>query len=136
MFLKKDDFQLWRSPFFIDDSSRLKSFPSTQFLKLTTNFYIISIRYFSCLIPDFLVKYPLDNSENLKKVTCSTILFHGRRDGVIPFESLEILYQINRKKIKLIILEKEIHRSIMLNRKFRKRLCLELKDESSGVMCF
>ena len=74
-----------------------------------------------CLIPDFLVKYPLNSIENLKKVKCPVTLFHGTHDEVIPFDSSKQLAAINPKNIKLVTLAREGHRGAIFNDLFRRR---------------
>lgn len=92
------------------------------------NFFDLKSHYFTRLIPDFLVKYPLNNKEHLKNVTCSVTLFHGTKDGVIPFDSSEELVKINPLKIKLIPLKDEIHNKIMTRKKLRKEMELCIKS--------
>ncbi len=72
-------------------------------------------------IPDFLVKYPLNNAENLKKVKCPVTIFHGTRDEVIPFDSSNKLMASNPDKVQLVILEREGHRGAIFNGLFRRK---------------
>lgn len=86
------------------------------------NSYDLKNRYFSWLIPDFLVKHPLNNLAHLKKVNCSTLFLHGKRDEVIPFASSQELVKINTTDFRLLLLEKETHRSVMRSLDFRKAI--------------
>ncbi|MEM9919120.1 MAG: alpha/beta fold hydrolase [Bacteroidota bacterium] len=70
-------------------------------------------------VPDFLLKYPLENNQHLAATSCPVTLFHGTNDNVIPFESSERLQQIDSERIKLVKLERESHRGTIFNRRFR-----------------
>lgn len=85
------------------------------------SFYDLKNRYLSFLVPDFLVKYPMDNSANLKNVKCPIMLFHGTRDGIIPYDSSEQLAKISPSNIELITLENETHRGAIFNGLFRRK---------------
>lgn len=84
--------------------------------------YALKNYHFSILIPNFLVKYPLDNAKHLQKVTCQTLILHGKRDEVVPFTHAVTLADINRKNFQLELLEQETHRSIMQSAEFREKI--------------
>lgn len=71
------------------------------------------------IVPDFLLKYPLNTEQYLPLVTCPTTLFHGVRDDIIPFESSEKLQTINPELITLVRVEGEGHRGIIFSGAFR-----------------
>jgi fermentation-respiration switch protein FrsA (DUF1100 family) len=48
------------------------------------------------LVPRFLVTDPFDNEAVLPRLTCPVILFHGRRDNIIPFAQAEALQRAAR----------------------------------------
>lgn len=73
------------------------------------------------IIPDFLVKYPLNNQKYLKDVTCPITLFHGTLDEVIPYESSVTLARIN-PSAKLISLDGTNHRGSIFSDLFRQTL--------------
>ena len=73
-------------------------------------------------IPNFIVKYPLRNSQYLQKVKCPVTLFHGTRDEIIPYDSSEQLQQINPQNIALVTLQGEGHRGAIFNGLFRRQV--------------
>ncbi len=84
------------------------------------------------IIPDFVVKYSLDNYRYLSSVRCPTTLFHGSRDEVIPFDSSEQLQQLRPENITLIPVEKEGHRGLIFSAVFRNGFrALLLEREAS-----
>jgi len=85
------------------------------------NFYELKKRYVPVYIPNFLIKYPLDNATHVKSVNCPITLFHGTMDRVIPYNHSEELVKINPEAIKLITLNKESHRGAIFNGMFRRK---------------
>ncbi len=71
------------------------------------------------LIPDFLVKYPLDNRKNLAAVNCPVTIFHGDDDEVIPFDSSQKLAGLNPALIELVRLDDAGHRRSIFHNVFR-----------------
>ena len=78
-------------------------------------------------VPNFLVKYPLNNKEHLAAVKCPVTLFHGTNDELIPFVSSEKLVQVNPTNIQLVPLEGESHRGAIFNNVFRSTVRRILK---------
>ena len=62
------------------------------------------------IIPDFLLKYPLDNKKHLDDYNGRVAIFHGTEDEVIPYAHSERLYAEYTDKIKFITLENVGHR--------------------------
>ena len=85
------------------------------------NFYELKKRYVPIYIPNFLIKYPLDNASHLKEVNCPVTLFHGTMDRVIPYEHSEQLVAMFGDKVNLVTLEKESHRGAIFNGLFRRK---------------
>ncbi len=79
----------------------------------------------SRFIPDFLVKYPMDNAQNISSALCSFTLVHGTRDEVIPFDSSEQLSSIDPDRVQLIRLEGVGHRQAIFSRHVREALRFE-----------
>lgn len=50
----------------------------------------MSRRYF---VPSFLITDPFDNLSVVSRLNCPVIIFHGRRDGTIPFSHGEALHR-------------------------------------------
>ncbi len=84
------------------------------------NFHELKKRYIPIYIPNFFVKYPLNNAANLEKVNCPVTLFHGTMDSVIPYKHSAQLVEMHKDKVKLITLEKESHRGAIFNGTFRR----------------
>ncbi len=72
------------------------------------------------LIPDFLLKYPLNSKEYLRKATLPVTLIHGTSDEVIPFECSEKLKAIRPGTIHLVTAREESHRSVIFSQVFRE----------------
>lgn len=85
------------------------------------SFYALKKKYIPIYIPDFFVKYPLDNQTNLSKVECPVTIFHGTNDRVIPYEHGEQLAADYPEKVTLITLEGESHRGAIFNGLFRRK---------------
>jgi len=84
------------------------------------NFYELKRKYIPIYIPNFFVKYPLDNAAHLANVKCPVTLFHGTMDRVIPYEHSKKLVEMYADKVKLITLNKESHRGAIFNGLFRR----------------
>ena len=83
------------------------------------SFYKLKNKY-AWFVPDFLVKYPLDNLSNLKNVASSITIFHGTADRVIPYDnSLQLKTEI--PKIEMITLDGTSHRRSIFHDKLRRR---------------
>lgn len=78
-------------------------------------------------VPNFLVKFPLNNKAHLATVKCPVTLFHGTNDEVIPFVSSKELVQVDPANIKLVTLEGESHRGAIFNNLFRSTVRKLLK---------
>ena len=74
------------------------------------------------LIPDFLIKYPLNNKSHLENVNCPVTLLHGTHDEIIPFDSSEVLVNVNPSKIKLVPLVATSHRRAIFHNAIRDTL--------------
>ncbi len=74
------------------------------------------------LIPNFLIKYPLDNDKHLSLLSCPVNLLHGTEDEVIPYNSSEVLAQTYPNKTKLTTLTKTGHRRAIFHDSIRKIL--------------
>lgn len=70
-------------------------------------------------LPDFLLRYPMNSEEYIRKVTAPITLFHGNRDEVIPFDSSEKLRAINPQKINLVAMNSG-HRGVLFQDIFRE----------------
>ncbi len=69
-------------------------------------------------IPDFLIKYPLDNSKFLESVEENVTMFHGTADELIPFDSSERLASIDPQNFQLIPLSGTGHRRAIFHQAF------------------
>lgn len=84
------------------------------------SFYDLKDRYIK-LVPDFLVKYPLNNQKYLADVKCPIHLFHGTTDEVIPYDSSIFLSKVN-PLINLITLNGTGHRGSIFHHLVRDEL--------------
>lgn len=71
------------------------------------------------IVPDFLIKYPMENEEMLKEVNCPVSLFHGTEDEVIPFRSSERLVELYPESVRLTPLPQTRHRRSIFHEKLR-----------------
>ncbi len=71
------------------------------------------------ILPDFIVKYPLDNAKHLRDVRCPVTLVHGTEDNIIPFDSSVNLQKIRPDAIRLVALEGTGHRRTIFSNEVR-----------------
>lgn len=74
------------------------------------------------LIPNFLIKYPLDNKRHLAQSTCPVVVLHGTDDEVIPYDAARDLKAYFPDKIELITLEGTSHRRAIFHNALRQIL--------------
>lgn len=74
------------------------------------------------IVPDFLVKYPLENDVRLAEVDYPVTLFHGTEDSVIPYQCSVDLKAANPDQINFITLEGGSHRSVIFSDRMREEL--------------
>ena len=74
------------------------------------------------LIPDFLLKFKLDNSKHILESNCPFTILHGTQDEVIPYDSSEALESIDPDRIDLITLRGEGHRGAIFSPNIRQAL--------------
>jgi len=74
------------------------------------------------IIPDFLLKYPLNNTKYLEEYEGSVAIFHGTEDEVIPYEHSEQMYVDNSDKIKFVGLKNIGHRRVIFHPSVRNYL--------------
>ncbi|MFT6809967.1 MAG: alpha-beta hydrolase superfamily lysophospholipase [Saprospiraceae bacterium] len=73
----------------------------------------------SSLIPNFLLKYKLNNRKHILESTCPITILHGTEDEVIPYDSSESLEALDPERIDLITLQGEGHRGAIFNGNIR-----------------
>jgi len=74
---------------------------------------------YAWFIPDFLVKYPLNNYKHLQQIKCPATIFHGTADRVIPYDSSEKLEKVEGD-ITLVTLNNTSHRKAIFHDKLRR----------------
>jgi len=62
------------------------------------------------IIPDFLIKFPLNNQKHLSQLNCPVTIFHGTEDEVIPYQASLNLKKLFPNKVDLITLQGTSHR--------------------------
>ncbi len=78
------------------------------------------------LIPDFLVKYPLDNKDHINRLSCPVTIFHGTEDEVVPYDASKDLKDFFPDKIELVTLENTSHRRAIFHDSIRRFLSKHL----------
>ncbi len=66
-------------------------------------------------VPDFLVRYNLDNLRFLANVKCNVTILHGTSDEVIPYDSAQKLAQTYADKVSLVTLYNTGHRGAIFD---------------------
>jgi len=74
------------------------------------------------VVPDFLIKYPLNNEKYLKTYKGNVAIFHGTEDEVIPYHHSEELQKIDPQRITLHTLEGTGHRGAIFDGSLRRHL--------------
>ena len=74
---------------------------------------------FLWFMPDFLLKYKLNNKKHLAKVKCPVTLLHGTRDQIVKYDFSEALSELYPSKVRLITVNGEGHRGIIFEPKIR-----------------
>ena len=62
------------------------------------------------LVPDFLIKYPLNNKKQIAQIKSQVTIFHGTTDDLIPYDSAESLQAVDPDRIELIPMRNTSHR--------------------------
>ncbi len=71
---------------------------------------------YAWFMPDFLLKYPLDNASRIADIKCPIHIVHGTNDELIPFSMSEKLVSLNLDRVELVAAEGESHRSVIFSR--------------------
>lgn len=74
------------------------------------------------IVPSFLIKYAFDNEAHLEKVKCPIHLFHGDRDLVIPYHSMEHLKEIRPDNTQVYTLDDSSHRHSIFHNTLRTQM--------------
>ncbi len=72
------------------------------------------------MTPDFLLRYDLDNTEQLPRTNCPVYLLHGDQDRLIPYAMAEELVALDPERIELRTVKGGSHRSVILSNTFRR----------------
>lgn len=79
------------------------------------------------ILPSFLIRYKLRTDEYIKKVACPVILFHGKQDEVIYYDSSVKLEKLFKSGDKLYCLDPQYHSGMNENALYQKELNILLK---------
>lgn len=74
------------------------------------------------VVPNFLIKYRFDNIAHLKKVSCPVFLFHGDKDQLIPYESMEALREVRPQNTAIYTLHDASHRHSIFHSILRREV--------------
>ncbi|NJB87600.1 hypothetical protein GGR26_003384 [Lewinella marina] len=67
------------------------------------------------MVPDFILKYPLNTRENVARANCPVTVLHGRRDELIPYAMAEEIREAAPDRVELIPLPESGHRGVILD---------------------
>ncbi|WP_116126900.1 alpha/beta hydrolase [Lewinella sp. IMCC34183] len=70
------------------------------------------------MVPDFILKYPLNTLDNVAAARCPVTVLHGRRDELIPYSMSEEIYEAAPGRVELIELPESGHRGVILDPRF------------------
>jgi len=109
--------------------------PSTAALVLLSPYTSLKNAVKSILgsIPAFLVKERFTNEVEIQKVTCPTLLIHGKKDDLIPCHHSVTLYENCKGPAKLHMPKNMTHNEFVPDQDILLPLRLFLKE--SGVKC-
>jgi pimeloyl-ACP methyl ester carboxylesterase len=79
-------------------------------------------------VPDFILRFPLDNVERLRQSDDAVTILHGVEDELIPYAMAEELRAVDPERIELIPLEQTGHRRAILHPAFGRTLRRLLAD--------
>lgn len=71
-------------------------------------------------VPDFILKYPLNNEAHLAAANCPVTVLHGDRDDLIPYTMAEQLKEAAPDRVELIPLPGTSHRGAIFHDLFRQ----------------
>ena len=74
------------------------------------------------LVPAFVLKYRLMTNENICKVKSPIVLFHGKNDELIDYQSSEKLFKLCKPGDKIFLLANQGHGGIDGNSMYRKEI--------------
>lgn len=70
------------------------------------------------MVPDFILKYPLNTLDNVAAASCPVTVLHGRRDELIPYAMAEEIRAVDPDRVTLIELPESGHRGVILDPRF------------------
>ena len=79
-------------------------------------------------VPDFILKYPLENVVNVARANCPVTVLHGQADDFIPFDMAQELKAAAPDRVELIGLPETGHRGAILHRQFGQTMARLLQD--------
>ncbi len=74
------------------------------------------------MVPDFILKYPLNTLQNVARARCPVTVIHGLRDDFIPFGMAEEIKEVAPNRVQLIPLPDAGHRGAILDPTFAKTI--------------
>lgn len=79
-------------------------------------------------VPDFILKYPLDNVEHVAAANCPVTVLHGQADDFIPYGMAKQLKKAAPDKVALVPLPETGHRGAILHPQVDRQLMELLQD--------
>ncbi|WP_116106424.1 alpha/beta hydrolase [Lewinella sp. IMCC34191] len=74
------------------------------------------------MVPDFILKYPLNTVDNVARSRCPVTVIHGQRDDFIPFDMAEEIKAVAPDRVQLIPLPDVGHRGAILDPTFARTI--------------
>ncbi|THH34968.1 alpha/beta hydrolase [Neolewinella litorea] len=79
------------------------------------------------MVPDFILKYPLNTRENVARANCPVTVLHGQQDELIPFAMAEEIKEAAPERVELIPLPSSGHRGVILDPLFTETVLRLIK---------
>ena len=73
-------------------------------------------------VPDFILRYPLDNLRNVAEANCRITILHGEQDPLIPYTMAEELRAAAPDRVELIALPGTSHRGAIFHEAFGRTI--------------
>ena len=74
------------------------------------------------MVPDFILKYPLNTADNVARARCPVTVIHGQGDDFIPFGMAEEIKRAAPDRVELIPLPDVGHRGAILDPTFARTI--------------
>lgn len=80
------------------------------------------VKHIYPILPGFMLKYKLMTNEFLPKVEAQVVIFHGKNDELIPYQSSERLFELCKTEDQLFLIDNQQHNGINENPVFQTEI--------------